>query len=877
MKNLKSLKTYVFTAVLLFTASSLAQTYETGKVRVIIKNPNCYPKAVNNTSNGKGNGNSSPYIQTTNNQFNQILTQFQVSSMVQCMPYAKTKELRDLYELTTPLGEDALFNSLNSLNSNKNFFLSVEKCAIPINLYDPADYMWTSYADDWLWHLKRVEADKAWDITLGDPNVKIAVIDDGVDANHPDLIGKFNPPYDFYDGTSFSPAGGHGTSVTTTLGGETTEQGETPNGQMASIGFNCKMMFSDYGNGLDKCVYASSVMDAKVISLSWLSGCSPTTSYLLAEQEILNNGTAIIRAAGNGQHHCGGGRVYPFSGLEDPRTIVISSTGTDDRHLATHINPNYTHSHYDEVDLCSPGYCIMTGTYSPGSEWPYYGCSGGTSFATPIVSGTAGLMLSVNPCLNNVLIQDILKNTTDPIADAASFPGKVGTGRVNAYKAVREAQATYSTDLDLYIKDRPEDFGRQDFPYHWQADRDESPDIWVRNQQDGFTNKVHQEPEYQSATHKVWVYVRVRNKSCMTSSGQENLSLYWTKASSWSSWPQNWDGTLPTTGNKIDITKDIPSLDPGEETIIEFEWDIINPYIHQNWGSCLLARIEDVPVDPITVYPGRLDDDVFYNNNIALRNVTIIDIVPGIAPVGNVNGIYYPHGKHIFIGNAGSTPGGMDFDFQAEIKKGQEPLLENVKIKMIFDQAGWDLMKEELAKTEQIVITGDRQIELTGTSLHVENIYFNGNTRIPVYIGFEVTDPDLEKITDLRFHFRQYLSDTREILGGVHFALNYDKNAVSTENQGNNGHGTVQNPNKIISISPNPAQHEVNVEYRIVQGTEAVLMVIDQTRAHITQYPLDITQQEIALNLHSMQPGNYLVVLSVNGEVQDSEALLITP
>jgi hypothetical protein len=83
----------------------------------------------------------------------------------------------------------------------------------------------------------------------------------------------------------------------------------------------------------------------------------------------------------------------------------------------------------------------------------------------------------------------------------------------------------------------------------------------VRNQPDGYTVQEHENPEYQQSD-SVYVYVRVRNKSCVASTGNEQLSLYWSKASSWSSWPQNWDGSQPTIGNKIS-TKLIPKLQPG--------------------------------------------------------------------------------------------------------------------------------------------------------------------------------------------------------------------------------------------------------------------------------------------------------------------------
>ena len=90
-------------------------------------------------------------------------------------------------------------------------------------------------------------------------------------------------------------------------------------------------------------------------------------------------------------------------------------------------NPEDTHSHYPDVDLCAPGYETMSTqpTYCGENSWPYYSPANGTSFSAPIVAGVAALMYSVNPCLTPSWSQDILKNTTDPILDAELFPNEV--------------------------------------------------------------------------------------------------------------------------------------------------------------------------------------------------------------------------------------------------------------------------------------------------------------------------------------------------------------------------------------------------------------------------------------------------------------------
>jgi subtilisin family serine protease len=331
------------------------------------------------------------------------------------------------------MDEYGLLEQLNS--SYSKLFSNIELRPKPKLLYNPSDWMWSAYIageNDWLWYLDKIQADQAWNITKGNPNVKIAVIDNGVDPNHPDIIGKINPSYDFYTGGAFTVED-HGTSVVSLLAGETVEQGQTPNGIQASIGFNSKVMFASWGGGTAACLYASTVLHAKIISISWYYSCSPNVTDLLIEQEILNNGTSIIKAAGNGPSYCGGGLLYPFSGLEDDRTIIVSSTDKNDNHEDLNPGTVATVSHYPQVDICAPGYELMAAT--PGSSW-LYTTWGGTSQSTPIVAGVAALMLSVNQCMESTDIQTIIKQTADPITDALNYPGTVGAGRINAYKAV---------------------------------------------------------------------------------------------------------------------------------------------------------------------------------------------------------------------------------------------------------------------------------------------------------------------------------------------------------------------------------------------------------------------------------------------------------
>lgn len=177
-----------------------------------------------------------------------------------------------------------------------------------------------------------------------------------------------------------------------------------------------------------------------------------------------------------------------------------------------------------------------------------------------------------------------------------------------------------------------------------------SNDIWVRQSNDGFTNHTHQNPEFVSGV-PVYVYVRIRNRGYTPSSGindgSEQLKLYWAKASTGLGWPTHWNGSLDLdpglpvapAGNLIGA-QNIGVIDAGDQTIYEYEWYPENPdnYIGINaepWHFCLLARVDAPTTDPMTFTETTdLGANVVNNNNIVWKNISVYNVIPGIAQGG---------------------------------------------------------------------------------------------------------------------------------------------------------------------------------------------------------------------------------------------------
>lgn len=421
-------------------------------------------------------------IYTNNECLNSLLQTYGVFRFSRTFPYSKNELLLRVYEIEFT-GE--LNDFIDALNNNcPEAFASVIKVPIEelVVLYDPSDYMWQEHPE-WLWHLTSIEADKAWDITKGNENIKIAIIDTWFDINHPDLADKlttFICPYSNVNFSSDCTKNHHGTTVASFAAAHT-----DGGGQLSSIGFNSMIipiltgttgstpLPPWEGNFIARAHFASLSLNANVLTSSaggWRCcdplniNCNYSVEWMEIEQaavkEILDNGTVIVMPAGNGVNkpieHChpsGFTTNYPWFPLHpyyDDRIIIVSSVGEDDKHyfFNNDVNEERTHSHYPEVDLCAPGYLI---TGAEGTEkkvnndcepntYPYFNYSIGTSFSTPIVAGTAALILSVDPCLEPYDVKLILKSTTDPILDAANYPNGVGTGKLNAYEAVKMAQ-----------------------------------------------------------------------------------------------------------------------------------------------------------------------------------------------------------------------------------------------------------------------------------------------------------------------------------------------------------------------------------------------------------------------------------------------------
>ena len=267
--------------------------------------------------------------------------------------------------------------------------------------------------EQWAW--ATVDAFDAWDVTRGSADAIVAVIDSGVQTDHPDLDDHMLAGYDFVDDDNDpGDLNGHGTHVAGTIAAE------TDNGTgVAGMCPNCSILplraLNRFGSGsladiASAIIYATD-NGADVINLS-LGGASSQTM----EQAIdyaWNNGVFVTCAAGNS------GRERPEYPAALNNCVAVAATSENDARAGFSNYGSY-------VELAAPGDRIVS-TYTDGR----YTRFSGTSMAAPHVAGLAGLLASQG--LSNDQIRSRLCDT----ADAISGTGSAWTcGRINAFAAV---------------------------------------------------------------------------------------------------------------------------------------------------------------------------------------------------------------------------------------------------------------------------------------------------------------------------------------------------------------------------------------------------------------------------------------------------------
>ena len=322
------------------------------------------------------------------------------------------------------------------------------------------------YVDQW--YLPKIGAPSAWDVTQGSSDIVVAVLDTGVTLNHPDLAaniwtnageiagnGKDDDHngfvddvhgYDFVDedgdpaphttNTSNADALSHGTFIAGIIAAQAN------NGRgYAGIAWNVKIMpvrmLDEVGAGSEgdaaRAIEYAVANGADVINLSF-AGKEAHRAFRLATHNAYDAGVVVVAALGNEGKNVNTEPVFPAC-LSD---WVIGVAATDDLDEET----QFTNYGSDCADISAPGQGIVglgyTESTNANDEAWYEGPWNGTSLASPIIAGSAALLLSKYPSLTPDQVEEALVQSVDPAQTLSGF-GAIGAGRVNIAQALAVA------------------------------------------------------------------------------------------------------------------------------------------------------------------------------------------------------------------------------------------------------------------------------------------------------------------------------------------------------------------------------------------------------------------------------------------------------
>jgi subtilisin family serine protease len=308
------------------------------------------------------------------------------------------------------------------------------------------------------WGLTRINAPAAWDRTTGSAAITVAVIDTGVDLDHPELAALLVPGTDMVDlgPNPVPPAGfrfegdfqgrdnvpqdevGHGTHVAGTIA--CLSNNATG---VAGVTWSCRLMpvkvltrivnvndpsdVRGTGSAADIAAGIRWAVDhgARVLNLS-LGGTTDTQVERDAIAYAISRGAVVVAAMGNAFQQ-GNPTSFPAA---YPNVIAVGAINSADaRAPFSQVGPH--------IDVAAPGVGVLSTVWNNG-----FTNMSGTSMASPHVAGLAALILSCNSGLTAAQVGDIIRQTARPLRDNPADPipnNNYGFGCIDAQAAINRA------------------------------------------------------------------------------------------------------------------------------------------------------------------------------------------------------------------------------------------------------------------------------------------------------------------------------------------------------------------------------------------------------------------------------------------------------
>ena len=311
--------------------------------------------------------------------------------------------------------------------------------------------------------ITRTKADQAWQFAVGDPGIRIAVLDEGVDTRHADLQAHICGAFDASDNDEFQEPNawdGHGTACA----GLAAAVPHDASG-VRGVAFGCTILavriaYSERPHGpwatsngqIATAVDWSWRNGAAILSNSW-GGGAPSNALVAAFTRAKTLGRAgkgcvLVIAAGNDQ-----GPVSFPANIPDVICVSASNQNDEIKTKDSSDGESWWGSNFGpEVTVAAPGVhnltTDITGRSGYNVDGDYFSLFNGTSSATPLVAGACALVLSANPTLSSGEVRDILCDTAEKVGSTKYINGRndhFGYGRINVLGAVQAAAALAAT------------------------------------------------------------------------------------------------------------------------------------------------------------------------------------------------------------------------------------------------------------------------------------------------------------------------------------------------------------------------------------------------------------------------------------------------
>ncbi len=365
-------------------------------------------------------------------------------------------DLSLIYELKYTANID-IYKAINALNATR-LLEYAEPYYLPEITYTPNDPdVSLQYA------LLNIHAYNAWNIHQGDTNTVIGITDTGIELTHSDLQANikknYNDPIDgidndgdgyidnFYgwdlgnnDNDPSWQGNQHGVHVSGIAAASTNN-----NTGIAGVGFKCRFLPIKIANASGNLVAAyegikyAAEHGCKVINCSWGSAAGGQYGQDIVNYATFNYDALVVAACGNN------GMDQEFYPAAYDNVLAVASTDNND------VKSSFSNYGY-YVGICAPGSGIYS-TWSGNS----YSFQSGTSMASPCVAGGAALVRSYFPSYNALQIMYRLRQTADNIygiSGNATYQNKLGSGRLNLYRALNDPVLPYVVYQDINVTDK---------------------------------------------------------------------------------------------------------------------------------------------------------------------------------------------------------------------------------------------------------------------------------------------------------------------------------------------------------------------------------------------------------------------------------------